>query len=49
MADSEYEENFKMVEGEGEVCRKFKSFKYADALEGCEEAIEKYMTEPNGG
>lgn len=25
-----------------------KSFKYADVLENCEEAIGKYMSEPNG-
>lgn len=25
-----------------------KSFKYSDALENCDEAIEKYMSEPNG-
>lgn len=25
-----------------------KSFKYADALENCDEAIEKYMSEPDG-
>ena len=26
----------------------YKSFKYADALENCDEAIEKYMSEPDG-
>lgn len=35
-------------ESVGGKTQRNKSFKYADALENCEEAIEKYMSEPNG-
>ena len=35
-------------ESVGGKTQRNKAFKYADVLENCEEAIEKYMSEPNG-
>lgn len=38
----------KKDESVGGMTQGNKSFKYADALENCDEAIEKYMSEPDG-
>lgn len=42
------EKNNANDEQEGGKTRHMRAFKFADALENCDEAIEKYMCEPNG-